>query len=79
MVLKLNVENFIKLQNEKKLNMTEMSEKLCISRSHLWRVLNKQCNPGEQFIAGFKRAFPNESLDDFFLINMLQQSDSKAI
>ncbi|KEI87588.1 hypothetical protein [Clostridium botulinum] len=79
MVLKLNIDSFIKLKNKNKLNMTEMADVMCISRAHLWRVLNNQCNPGEQFIAGFKKAFPEESFDEFFLVNMLQQNDTRIV
>lgn len=79
MVLKLNIDNFMKLQKKNNLNMTEISNLLGVSRSHLWRILNDHCNPGEQFIAGFKKAFPNESFDNFFSVKMLQQNDTKVI
>ncbi|MGO5074303.1 hypothetical protein ACTQ4K_10225 [Clostridium sporogenes] len=79
MVLELNIDNFIRLKNKNKLNMTEMANIMCISRSHLWRVLNNQCNPGEQFIAGFKQAFPKENSDKFFLVKSLQQSDTNIV
>ncbi|QDY32705.1 hypothetical protein [Clostridium sporogenes] len=79
MVLELNIDNFIKLKNKNKLNMTEMAKIMCISRTHLWRVLNNQCNPGEQFIAGFKKAFPKESFDNFFLVRVLQENDTNIV
>lgn len=74
----VNVVEFNKLQNKNNLNLSQMAKKLEISRTQLWRVLNKQCAPGEQFIAGFKKAFPKEDLDKFFLINVVQQSDTST-
>lgn len=76
MNLVLNIPEFIKLQEEHKLNMTRMADTLGISRSQLWRILNKQCNPGEQFIAGFKIAFPEENLEKFFLPDVLHSGDT---
>lgn len=76
MLFKLNKQEFIYLQNIKKLNMTEIANLIGVSRSQLWRILNGQCNPGEQFIAGFKKAFPEENFDKFFLIEMVQQGDT---
>lgn len=71
----LNVPELTKLKKKYSLNTTQLAEALSVSRSQLWRIMNKQCNPGEQFIAGFKQAFPNEEFDNFFLLQPLQQSD----
>jgi len=73
----LNKQEFINLQDTKKLSMTEMANLIGVSRSQLWRILRGSCNPGEQFLAGFKKAFPKENFDNFFLIDMVQQSDTK--
>lgn len=74
----LNIPQFLLLKSKYKLTMKEMSEKLGISRVQLWRILNNQSNPGEQFIAGFKKAFPTEEFNDFFLLSVLQVSDTQS-
>lgn len=63
-IIKLNIERFNKLQG----NMTDvdMSKKLSISRTQLWRVKNKKTSVGQKFIAAFMRTYPNEKLDDYF-------------
>lgn len=76
MELILNKIEFLKLKKRKKLKMAELAVRLGISRSQLWRVMNKQCSPGQQFIAGFKRAFPEENLDTFFMLNVLHKGDT---
>jgi transcriptional regulator with XRE-family HTH domain len=75
--LVVNVSEFTKLKKKYSLNMTQLAEALSVSRTQLWRIMNKQCNPGEQFIAGFKQAFPKENFDNFFLLKQLQQSDTR--
>ena len=76
MELILNVDEFKDLQRKYSYNTSKMARKIGISRTQLWRVLNYQSNPGEQFIAGFKKAFPEENLDKFFLLKVLQRSDT---
>ncbi|MEM5777674.1 MAG: hypothetical protein QXJ06_04490 [Candidatus Aenigmatarchaeota archaeon] len=72
----LNKEEFLKLQKKTNLNFTEIANKIGISRSQLWRILNGHSNPGERFIAGFKMAFAEENFDKFFLIKPLRKSDT---
>lgn len=76
MVLVANTKEFNKLKKELGLNYTQLAKKIGVSRTQLWRVLNQQCVPGEQFITGFKIAFPNYEFEKFFLIQPLQQSDT---
>lgn len=76
--IKINTEKFIELMKKHSLNMSTLAEKLNISRAQLWRVLNDKSNPGEQFIAGFKVSFPKEEFEKFFLVHMLQQSDTNS-
>lgn len=66
-LIELNVEMFNKLQG----NMTDidMSIKLSISRTQLWRVKNKKTSVGQKFIAAFMRTYPNEKIEDYFLAN----------
>lgn len=78
MALVLNVSEFAKLQAKHGLNMSKTASLLGVSRSQLWRILNSQSNPGEQFIAGFKKAFPKENFDKFFLLEVLQQNDTST-
>jgi len=75
-MLNLNIDKFKELQKQKKLNMTDMSKLIGITRSHLWRLLSGQCKPGEKFIAGFKRAFPDEDFNLFFFFFLLHKSDN---
>lgn len=76
MELILNTIEFTNLQKRLGLSFTKLASKIGVSRSHLWRLIKNQCNPGEQFIAGFKAAFPDEDFDKFFLLKALQQSDT---
>lgn len=78
MALILNVSEFSKLQNKHSLNMSKTAEALGVSRSQLWRILNGLSNPGEQFIAGFKKAFPEENFDKFFLLEVLHEADTSS-
>ncbi|GAB6085326.1 hypothetical protein [Alkaliphilus crotonatoxidans] len=67
MRLILRVEKLLILQQRLRLTDTAMAKKIGISRPQLWRA--KQRQPiGEKFIAGFKNAFPEVKLDDFFMI-----------
>lgn len=71
MKIYLNIEVFEKLQG--KISNKTMAKKLKVSRSQLWRA--KSGEPvGEKFIAGFKEAFPSQSIDRFFLTRMLNRS-----
>lgn len=69
-MLRLNLSAFYRLQGE--LNETEMSRKLGISRSQLWRIKTKSSAVGELFISNFKKAYPNEALDDCFFIENVE-------
>lgn len=59
-----NIEKLYKLQGE--MTDTEFAKKLGVSRSQLWRVRNKRSAVGAVFVAKFKAAFPEESIDDYF-------------
>ncbi|KRQ86015.1 hypothetical protein ABG79_02147 [Caloramator mitchellensis] len=78
MALVANINEFNKLQQSLGLNYSQLAAKIGVSRTQLWRVLKQQCVPGEQFIAGFKAAFPNQDLEKFFLLKMVQQSDTTS-
>lgn len=76
--LKVNADNFSELMNKHSINMIDLAKKIGVSRAQLWRVLNDKSNPGEQFIAGFKASFPKENFDKFFLVSVLQESDTTS-
>lgn len=63
-MLCLDVDRLYKLQGE--MTDTEFSKKLGISRSQLWRLKNKRSAVGATFMAKFKAAFPDESMDAYF-------------
>lgn len=68
--LAINQDEFSKLID--KYGPIALAKKMGISRTQLWRVLKGHCGPGEDFITAFKRAFPNQEFDKFFLIKVLQ-------
>ena len=74
MKLILNTLKFEQLQGGR--TDVEMASLLGLNRCQLWRAKNNINGVGEKFIAGFKRAFPDENMDEFFLLNPLQESDS---
>ena len=65
-MLCINVDKLYELQGN--LSETEMAKKLGISRSQLWRIKTKKCSVGNEFIARFKKCFPNESMDNIFFV-----------
>lgn len=72
--IKLKVESLNKIQKEQDLNDSELSKKIGISRNRLWRAKLQEthreyCSPGELFIAGVLKAFPDKSFDDLFFLD----------
>lgn len=64
MKIKLKQANFFKLQGF--YSETEMAEKIGVSREQLWRIKKGRSPVGKNFISKFRKAFPNESVDDYF-------------
>lgn len=75
MSIRLNISNFIKLQGD--MTESEISEKLNISRSHLWRIKTKSSAVGQEFIMKFKNTFPDEKFDDYFFIESVESNQRK--
>lgn len=72
-MIRLNLDNFYKLQGE--LSETEISNKLGISRSQLWRVKTSNSAVGESFIAKFKAAYPDEPMDNYFFVETVPSKE----
>jgi len=65
----INVGEFKALQKRYSYNIMEMANTLGISRNQLWRVITQHSRPGQQFIACFKKTFPEEIWISFFKLN----------
>ena len=68
--IRLNLANFLKLQGD--LTEVEMAKKLNVSRSQLWRIKTKSSAVGQEFIAKFKNAYPNEPFEKYFFIESVE-------
>ncbi|MGG1480478.1 winged helix-turn-helix domain-containing protein [Bacillus smithii] len=73
MKIKLRVDVLEELQKEKNWSDTELAKQMGISRSRLWRAKlpeshNEYCSPGESFIVGALKAFPNKKFEDLFFL-----------
>ena len=66
--MKVKKDEFLKYMDVYNLNFTEVSEKMHISRSYLWEVLEGKKQPGNKFIFGLKLVFPNEHVENFLEI-----------
>jgi transcriptional regulator with XRE-family HTH domain len=69
LAIKLKVEEFEKRQKIKGLTDTELAELMEVNRSQIWRVKRGENHPGENFIAGALKAFPEASFDDLFFLD----------
>ena len=52
-------------RNSKKLSQKEMAIQIGVSPSYYYKVESGYQNPSYEFLAKFKRSFPNASVDDF--------------
>lgn len=68
-MISINKESFNKLLGKENLKVSQFANKLGISRTQVWRVLNFKCNPGTEFIARFKQAYPKEKFEEYFFID----------
>ncbi|MED5040681.1 helix-turn-helix transcriptional regulator [Geobacillus stearothermophilus] len=76
MRLSLNIEKLEQLQKQRNWSDTELAKRIGVSRSRLWRAkLPKDhpyyCYPGETFIAGVLKAFPEVSFEEIFFLDDL--------
>lgn len=77
MDIKLNIEKFNKLQGA--LSDSAMAGRLGIGRTQLWRLKTGESCPGQKFIAGFLKAFPDQRFEDYFFIDSVAlQERNKA-
>lgn len=68
--IRLNLSKFTALQGE--MTEAQMADKLQISRMHLWRIKKKNSAVGEEFIAKFMNAYPNEPFEDYFFVDSVE-------
>ena len=66
-MLCVNIDKLYELQGE--MNETQMAKKLGISRSQLWRIKTGHSSVGQEFIAKFKKSFPEIRIDDIFFVS----------
>ena len=76
-MLCVNIDKLYELQGE--MNETQMAKKLGISRSQLWRIKTGHSSVGQEFIAKFKKSFPEIRIDDIFLFRMFHQRNTRAL
>lgn len=70
--LALNTRSFLKILNEKHLNITSAARDMGIDRSHLFRVLKGKQASGRKFIEGTLRICDGYSFNElFFSANMV--------
>ena len=68
-MIRINKVAFDKLFDTENISATKFANNLGVSRSQVWRVLNGKCNPGEEFIAKFKAAYPTKLFEEYFFID----------
>ncbi|HCW73911.1 MAG TPA: hypothetical protein DHM90_09075 [Clostridiaceae bacterium] len=66
--MRVRKDEFLKSMNVYNLNFSEAAEKMQISRSYLWEVLEGKKQPGNKFIWGLKQIFPDEQIEKFLQI-----------
>ena len=71
-MIKLKVDTFKELTNELKDN--ELAKKMNISTTQLWRVRlpdedPRHNDPGQDFVAGALKAFPEKRFEDLFFLS----------
>ena len=65
-MININLEKFNELIKNDSLTLSGFAKKLGVSRTQVWRVFNFKSQPGAEFIAKFKKAYPNKDLDEYF-------------
>ncbi|MDN5324136.1 MAG: hypothetical protein PWQ67_2590 [Clostridia bacterium] len=76
--IRLNITKLNELQKKKGLNDTQLAEKIGVSPSTLWRVKlpindSRYNSPGEDFIAGVLKAFPEICFEDIFFLDKVSR------
>lgn len=68
MAIKVKMDVLEKLQEESK-GVSNLAAKIGIGRVALWAVRTGQSNPGENFVEGFLKAFPQYKFEDAFFLD----------
>lgn len=68
-MIRINKVAFDKLFDTENLSTVKFANNLGVSRSQVWRILNNKSNPGEEFIAKFKAAYPTKLFEEYFFID----------
>ena len=76
-MLCVNIDKLYELQGE--MNETQMAKKLGISRSQLWRIKTGHSSVGQEFIAKFKKSFPEIRIDDIFFVSDVPLKEHRSI
>lgn len=67
--MKMNVGIIKQLMQKRGWNQTELAERAQISRSYLSRVLSGERDGGSTFLIGMTRAFPENDIRDFIILD----------
>ena len=69
-MLCVNIDKLYELQGE--MNETQMAKKL-------WRIKTGHSSVGQEFIAKFKKSFPEIRIDDIFFVSDVPLKEHKSI
>lgn len=69
MRLALNQENMKLVMNEMGWNEKKMAQAIGVSRTQVYRVLRRQREPGNEFIAGIVHACGQEKMNELFFLS----------
>ena len=67
--MKMNVGIIKQLMQKRGWNQTELAERAQISPSYLSRVLSGERDGGSTFLIGMTRAFPENDIRDFIILD----------
>lgn len=77
MKVNIRVEKLEELQRKANLTETELAQRIGVDRTTIYRVKRGKSAPGEDFIAGALKAFPEISFDELFFLGKVLQSSHK--
>ncbi|MDD2247680.1 MAG: helix-turn-helix transcriptional regulator [Syntrophomonas sp.] len=70
--MEANIIALNQLMVDKKLSQAQLADKIGVSRSCISRIMSGQRTPSSYVMAGFKKAFPEYSLDYYFSTDKCQ-------
>lgn len=65
--MRINKDEFLKNMYGSNYTVTTCAAKMEISREYLWYVLENKRRPGNKFISGLRKAFPDKSIESFLV------------